>query len=115
MAATGKLLSAGVTAQLGVTFDTLYTAQANGKGARVTASNFLNTSASVETYTLHLVQSGDSPTDVNIIVDGYRLEPQESDQPPGLANQHVPAGATLQAKASTAASITVTISGTELS
>ena len=111
MAATNKTLIDGVLASLTATV--LYTSPVKGVGTRIVAFSATNTIASVVTYTVHIVPSGDSASLSNMIVNSKALAIAEDDEPASVVNQLVPPGGTIEVLASSGASIAIRASGIE--
>ena len=96
--------------QLGHTVSTLYTSPAGTKTS-ITTCVATNAGSGVITYTVHLVPSGDTATTSNMIVDASSLSEGENEIVGALIGQVLEAGDSIQALASSAASINVLISG----
>jgi len=96
--------------QLGSTVSTLYTSPASTKTS-ITTCVATNAGSGVITYTIHIVPSGDTADATNMVVDAAPLSEGENEIVGALVGQVLEAGDSVQAKASSAASINVLISG----
>jgi hypothetical protein len=91
----------------------LYTAPAAGAGTRITAFTAANPSATHAKFDAHIVPSGDSASDVNLVIKDQGLAAAESMLSTVLQNHLIPAGGTLQVKVSNATTITFRATGVE--
>jgi len=98
---------------LGTSASILYTAPTNGLGTRVIAMTLTNDNAAPQTYDLHIVPDGGSPTASNRLVKAEVLAASENDEPPAVQNHLIPAGGTIQALASAVTSIAMRATGIE--
>jgi hypothetical protein len=101
------------TAQLTNAAATYYTALA-GVIADISAATATNVTAGVVTVTVYLVASGGSAGSTNTVVETKSVPANSSVQLWELVGQKVPAGATIRALASSAASINLTVGGYEV-
>jgi hypothetical protein len=92
---------------------TYYTAPANTKCV-VRRLTLCNTSAGAVTATVHLVASGGSASDSNMIVKAHSLAASETYDCVSAEGHVIEAGGTIQALAGSAASITIVGSGVEI-
>lgn len=99
--------------QLTASAVSLYVSPVNGGGTRIVAFALANNGGTTETYTVHIVPSGDSADATNMIVPPRSLVDKEGDTPIEVMNQLVPAGGSIQALSSTTLKITVRASGIE--
>lgn len=90
---------------------TTYLTADTGTWVRIDACALCNDSGGNETVTMHIVPSGGSAASSNKILDAYTVADGETYTPPGIIGQWLEPGATLQALASTAASVTLIVSG----
>lgn len=102
---------AALTAQLGTGASVIYTA--SNVRAQVLAASFTNTNVGAQTVTLHIVPSGGSPSDANMVMKAVSIPAGGSYRAIELVGQALNAGDTIQALASAATSITPVISGAE--
>ncbi len=81
---------------------------------RITAYSIVNTTTSVISYTIHLVPSGDSPTDANKIAHQVEVNAGADVQVAAAIGQILNSSDTIQAFASSAGSLTQRVSGLQL-
>lgn len=96
--------------QLGNTVSTLYTSPA-GTTTSITTCVVNNVDPSVQTYTIHVVPSGDTADATNMVVDEAPLDSGENEIVGALIAQILQPGDSIQALASAAASVNILISG----
>ena len=111
MAITGRRFSAS-SSQLTTSATTLYTAT-NVK-AQIQAFTVLNTSGGAVTVTIHIVPSGGSASNSNMIVQTKSLNAAESYKVIEAVGQWLSAGDTIQALASANTAISSVIGGIEV-
>lgn len=109
MAVSLKRLVPG--SQIAATATTYYTA--TNVTARIDACALTNTTAGAITATLHIVPSGGSAAASNCVLSAQSIAAGATLIPPGVIGQSIEPGGTLQALASSAASITLVASGIE--
>ena len=111
MAATNKALVEGglLTNAAAV----VYTSPAIGTGTRITAFTATNTTGSAVTYSVYIVPDGDVAGFANLLLDDEALAGGEADVPAALINQLIPPSSTLEAFASSGATVAVSASGIE--
>ena len=63
---------------------TIYTAPSTVKSSQVQSITCVNGSTSTATYTIHVVQSGESAVDGNIYADARTVAVNGQDTPPGI-------------------------------
>lgn len=113
MTAIVKRFSPSAT-QLTTSATTIYSA-ATGIRAQVLAANVLNTSAAPVTVTVHLVPTGQTVGDANMIVKARSLNIGESYKVIELVGQAMNAGDTIQALASANTAVSMMVGGVEYS
>lgn len=111
MAITGKRMVAG--SQLTASAATYYTVGASTR-AQIQAMTITNRNASSRTVTIHLVPSGGTADDTNIILAAKSLAQNESYKVIEAIGQWLEAGGTIQALASAATSVNLVASGIEV-
>ena len=111
MTVTVKTLVAPV--QMAATDTTQYTAP-TGTRAIFDKVTVTNTDTSVRTFSVHLIQSGGSPGNSNLIIDARAVQPDETYLCPELVGQVLNAGAFLSTIASAATALTLRVSGREI-
>lgn len=113
MATTPKRFVSG--SQLTTGTATYYTAPSNTK-ARITQCVITNTSAGAETAKVHLVPSGGSADDTNVVFDDSvtSVAAGETKTITGAIGQVLEAGGTIQAIASAGTALTLVVSGYEI-
>jgi hypothetical protein len=89
----------------------LYTAPVT---AMITAINATNTSSDYRSVTVYMVPSGASAGGLNTAVDERQLAPGESYQFPEVQGHVLDAGDALHALCSAASSVTINVSGVEI-
>lgn len=110
MSITGKRFTASAS-QLGTGASTLYTAT-NVK-AQIHAFNVLNTSGGAVTVTVHLVPTGESVGDANMILKAKSLNAGESYKVIEAIGQWMSSGDAIHALASSATAVSVMMGGAE--
>lgn len=95
-------------------FVNLYTVPSGVDRFGIDAACFNNTSGSNETYTVRLIQAGDSETNDELITE-KPVRAQGNDLAPGIIGQSLLTGGIIQAKASNPGVISVSITGTTVS
>ena len=109
MSTTAIILVAGT--ELPNAVATQYTVPSNST-VRISAYSIVNTTAGAETYTIHLVPSGDSADDSNKIADAESVAAKPTNvQVAAAIGQVLNKGDTLQAFASAASALTQRVSG----
>lgn len=111
MATLPKRLVSG--SQLTTSAATYYTAPGNTR-TRVATFTATNTSAGAETISVHLVPSGGSADDTNIVADEISLAAKETKSISGAIGHVLESGGTLQALASAGTAINIVASGYEI-
>lgn len=111
MAITGKRMVAG--SQITAAATTFYTVGASTR-AQIQAMTITNRNAAARTVTIHLVPSGGTATDSNIILAAKSLNQDESYKVIEAIGQWLEAGGTIQALASAATSVNLVASGIEV-
>jgi hypothetical protein len=79
--------------------------------AKIGRAVFCNTDTLAHTITMNIVATGGSSSAANELIAAYTLAPGQTYVSPELAGAVLPAGTMLRGLASTAAVITVTVSG----
>ena len=97
----------------GSTPEVFYTSPLNQSGTIITNFTAVNDTTSTISYTAYIVSSSGSPTVP--VVPQRNITTNRTDVPAELAGQFIPAGGTLQMETSSAAPISFTVSGRELS
>lgn len=110
MASSLQRLTSNNPSQLGTSAAAIITGAASSRTS-IRRLVFLNTSAGAVAYSLHLVPSGDTADDGNMIVKARSLAASESDVCAEAEGQVLHPGDTLQAFAGSATAISVTGSG----
>ncbi len=110
MAVTPRRLVVG--SQLTDSIATYYTA-GTGVTARIEAITITNTSGNAETFDLHLVPLNGTADATNIIADGKSVASGATYRCVDALNHIIESGGTIQALASTAATLTLVVSGSE--
>lgn len=108
---TFKKLIAG--SQLTTSAATYYTA-GTGVTTLIKAMSLLNTSSGAVTVTVHLVNTGSTETDANMILDVKQLGAGETYTCPEAINQVLSATGTIRAFASSGSAISLQASGIEI-
>jgi hypothetical protein len=98
------------TSTLSATATAIYTAAASAKIV-VKRAVFTNIDADPQTFTVYRVPSSGTPVDGNMMIKAFRLLAGESYVVPELTNLVLEGGDSLQALASVADTINVTVSG----
>lgn len=93
--------------------EVFYTSPSNQDGTIITNFTAVNDAGSTLSYKAYIVVSGGTPTVP--VVPKRNIVTNRTDISPELAGQLIPAGGTLQMETSTAASISFTVSGREIS
>ncbi len=107
-----RLVDSQVTTAAG-TPETFYTSPANGKGTVITNFTATNATAFLHSYKAYVVTDGgvaDTP-----IVPKRTTDINDTDIPPEMAAQFMPAGFTLQMESDVAGVISFSVSGREFS
>lgn len=112
MAITGKTLVGG--SQLTASAVTYYTAPTSTR-TQIQAMTLTNTTAGAITATVYLVPSGGSASDSNTVLSAKSIAADESYKVIEAIGQWLEAGATIQALAGSATSISLVASGIEVS
>lgn len=110
MTATGTRLVSG--SQLTNSIATYYTA--TNLSARIDKCVVLNTTGGAVTFDLHLVPLSGSAGVTNQLIDGQSVGAGQSYTCPEVVGQWILAGGTIQAVASASASLTLMVSGLEV-
>lgn len=92
---------------------TYYTAPANTT-AIVKQAGVYNSDTGALTFTLHVIASGGSASAANMIVGARPIGAGETQMIPELLNVTLPAGSFIQALASSASKVSLSISGAEI-
>jgi hypothetical protein len=100
-------------AQLAASIAPIYTAPTGVKGV-VKRAAFTNTTGGAITLLVHIVPSGGSVTDGNMLINDLSIAAGETYISAELEGQVVEAGASIEAEASSAGSLTALISGVEV-
>lgn len=92
----------------------LYTSPAGGKGTYLDVATALNDNAAAQTVTLHIVPSGGGAAAVNQQIKARSLAPGASDLLPEIRGKFLDPGDMVYGTASAATSISLFMSGREL-
>lgn len=111
MTATAKRLF--TPQQLTASLATYYTVPSN-TNTILKKVTFCNNSGSARTITVHLVPSGGTADDTNIIIDEKSVADQETFEATVIEGHAMNAGDFIQAKASAATDINIMASGVEI-
>lgn len=87
----------------------------NGTSARITSATLVNSTASLVNATVYLAPPGMVAAIENVIIYNKPIQPGESYNCPELVGKVIVSGASLQALASVATSISFNVSGVTLS
>lgn len=112
MAITNKQLVDNKQTTLAATAQSVYTSPATQKGTLITTFNATNSTAVDRTFKAFLVTSG-SP--VIPLIPTRTILSNDTDTPPEISGQFMPAGSQLYVETSAALSISFTVSGREIS
>jgi len=113
MAITNKQLVDNKQTTLAGTPESVYTSPAEQKGTLITNFTAVNSTAVARTYKAFIVTSGGSA--VLPLVPTTTILKDDSDVPPEISGQFMPAGSKLFVETSAATSISFTVSGREIS
>ena len=113
MAITNKQLVDNKQTTVAATPELVYTSPPEGKGTLITNFTVANSTAIDRTYQAFIVTSGGSAT--TPIVPTRSVLKKETDVPPEVSGQFMPAGAQIFYETSAATSISLTVSGREVS
>lgn len=108
--ATVRLAQLIATAHLPNAAAALFTAQ-TGETSTIHAATANNTTASSATVTIHIVPSGGSVADSNMIVKARSVAANTSVTIPELVNHVIPAGSAIHGFCSVATAVSLTVSG----
>lgn len=109
MAITPKRLAGGTLTNAMATY---YTAGA-GVRTRVEAFSVVNYSAAAQTMTVHIVPTGGTADNTNIVAKDVSLAPSQRGRIFEMIGQWIESGGTIQAIASAGSALTITASGIE--
>lgn len=112
MAITNKQLVDNKQTTAAATAESVYTSPAEGKGTLITNFTAANSTAIDRTYKAYIVTSGSATIPV---IPSRSILKGETDVPPEVSGQFMPAGAQLYVETSAATSISFTVSGREVS
>jgi len=100
------------TSQLTASAATYYTAP-NGTGAKINNASAMNTDSSARTFTVHIVPSGGTASNSNMVINAKALQPGETYNCPELVGKNIMTGGTIQALASVTTTVSFQVSGIE--
>jgi hypothetical protein len=89
-----------------------YTSQ--GSVSLIDKFTVVNTSANNVSFSVNIVASGGSPTDANIVIKSRALAPNQTYNCPELVGHVLQDGASIYTQAGTASSLTMRVSGREI-
>jgi len=112
MAITNKQLVDNKQNTLAATAESVYTSPAAQKGTLITNFTAANTTAIDRSYKAFIVTSGSA---VIPLVPTRTILKNDTDVPPEISGQFMPAGAQIYVESSAATSISFTVSGREIS
>ncbi len=108
--ATVRLAQLIAPAHLPSSAAALFTAQ-TGETAAIHAASLTNTTAGSQTVTVHIVPSGGSVADSNMVLKARSVAANTSVTVPELINHIIPAGAAIHGFCSAGTAISLAISG----
>lgn len=85
-----------------------------GTKAIIDKATVTNTSSLVRTFSVNLVQSGDSASNANLIIDSRAVQPDETYLCPELVGHELDSGAFISTIASATSTLTLRVSGREI-
>ena len=112
MAITNKQLVDNKQTTLANTPESVYTSPSEQKGTLITNFTAANSTAVTRSYKAYIVTSGSATIP---LVPTRSLLTNETDVPPEISGQFMPAGSQLFFETSAATSISLTVSGREIS
>ena len=112
MAITNKLLVDNKQTTLAAVAESVYTSPAEQKGTLITNFTAVNSTINTRTYKAFIVTSGSA---VIPLIPTRNILVNETDVPPEISGQFMPAGSQLFVETSAATSISFTVSGREIS
>ncbi len=112
MAITNKQLVDNKQTTLAATAESVYTSPAEQKGTLITNFTATNSTALAATYQAFIVTSGSA---VIPLIPTRSILTKDTDVPPEISGQFMPAGSQLFVETSAATSISFTVSGREIS
>ena len=112
MAVTNKQLVDNKQTTAANTAESVYTSPSTQKGTLITNFTATNSTAVNRSYKAYIVTSGSA---IIPLVPKRTLETDETDVPPEISGQFMPAGSQLFVESSAATSISFTVSGREIS
>lgn len=112
MTIINKQLVDNVQTTLGATPESVYTSPAAQKGTLITSFTAANSTGIDRNYKAFIVTSGSA---LIPLIPTRTILKNDTDVPPEIAGQFMPAGAQLYVESSAATSISFTVSGKEIS
>lgn len=99
---------------IAATVAVVYTSPAGGKGAYIDACDLVNHGGGTPTVTLSIVESGDTLSDVNHHVIDKSISHKATEPVSELMGRYIAPGATLHAVCSVATTVSIYVTGREL-
>ncbi|GAG48558.1 unnamed protein product, partial [marine sediment metagenome] len=96
---------------IGAAWETIYTVPVGKKGIGIDAVVINNYTATSQSYSIRLVQSG-TPTDLNEIITSVNVRASSNNLAPAMVGQALTIGGEIQAMASAADSLNINITAT---